>query len=199
MTIINVRLGINEVAHAAAVQGEPLPCQALTQTLITGFERPDGSRYDALPDVIVYCQAVNQDRGSLSVALDGPPVLILEVASESTYASDLDLVRGKAFSYARAGVKEYLVLDPTGIFLAEFGRGWRLLNGVYQPWRQDAQGRWQSQEFPLAFAVDNWLASVHESQTGRRLLHEGEITAALAQKDAEVAELRRRLEERDQS
>lgn len=211
MTIMNLRLGINEAAHAEAGSDGAIPWTALCQTMITGFERPDGSRYTTLPDVFVYTRPVNQDRGSLSLVLDGPPVLIIEVASESTYASDLDLQRGKGFSYARAGVREYLVLDPTGQMLQDQGRGWQLHDGVYQPWPRDAQGRWQSRDLPLALAVDSWLASVY-LRNDRRQLREGEITAALAardaeiarkdaelvRKDAELAELRRRLEERDE-
>jgi hypothetical protein len=209
MTIMNIRLGVNEAAHAEAAPDGTLPWTAMCQTMITGFARPDGSRYTTLPDVFVYREPINQDRGSLSLLLDGSPLLIIEVASESTYESDLDLVRGKGYSYARAGVREYLVLDPTGVLLPELGRGWQLVDGMYQQWAQDPQGRWQSSELPLSFAVDNWLASVYLRQD-RLQLREGEITAALAAKDAEIArkdaelarkdaelaELRRRLEER---
>ena len=64
--------------------------------------------------------------------------MVVEVASESTYRADLDVDKGKGWSYAQARVGEYLVLDPSGQFVPELGRGWRLENGVYRPWAVDA-------------------------------------------------------------
>lgn len=200
MTIMNVRLGINEEAHAVAAPGEPPPWYALSQMMIIGFVRPDGSRYTTLPDVFVYLHAIALDRGSVVAALDGPPVLIIEVASESTYASDLDLEAGKGWTYAHAGVREYLVLDPTGLYVPDGGRGWRLEDSRYQPWRRAARGRWQSRELPLAFGVEDALATVYGG-TGEPQLHEGEVAVTvgrmreqLARQAEELAELRRRLQ-----
>src|SRR2546430_10328037 len=76
--------------------------------------RPDGSAYRTYPDVFVYPHFIAPDRGSVTLEVDGPPVLIIEVLSESTYEADVDLVRGKGYSYARAGVPEYMALDHTG-------------------------------------------------------------------------------------
>ncbi|HWE64228.1 MAG TPA: Uma2 family endonuclease [Chloroflexota bacterium] len=201
MTIMNMRWGINKIAHAAVAPGQPVPFQALSQTMIIGFSRPDGTRYTTLPDVFVYPHPIAQDRGSLTLALDGPPVLIIEVASESTYDSDLDLERGKGWTYARAGVREYLVIDPTGLYLPEQIRAWRLEAGAYQPWLPDERGYWQSRELPIAIAVEEGLAAIYSS-AGRRQPREGEIATSLdqmaeelARKDAEIAELRRRLEQ----
>ena len=89
---------------------------------------------------------MSRERGSYNLQQDGAPVLIIEVASEATVVSDLDLEHGKGWSYAHAGVRRYLVLDPTRQFIPEEGRGWRLREGVYVPWERDAAGRWQSQE-----------------------------------------------------
>jgi Uma2 family endonuclease len=99
-------------------------------------------------DVFVYPHAIDQQRMSLSVRVDGPPMLIIEVLSESTYDVDLDLVLGKGYSYAHAGVYEYLALDPTGAFVPEGGRAWRLQEGAYRPWEPDENGRWQSHPDP---------------------------------------------------
>ena len=56
---------------------------------------------------------------------------------EWTDEADIDLVRGKGYSYARAGVRENLALDPTGAFLPERGRDWRCMEGVYRLWEPD--------------------------------------------------------------
>jgi hypothetical protein len=128
-------------------------------------------------------------------------VLIIEVLSESTYEVDIDLVRGKGYSYARAGVQEYLALDPTGAFLPQRGHAWHLVDGVYRPWEPDATGRWQSAESGVAMGLEGPLATVYTPQ-GKRLLHEGEVEEELARRDetitrqaAEIEELRRQLRE----
>jgi Uma2 family endonuclease len=201
-TITNLRWGINEAAASEAAPGQPPPWQALSQTMITGLARPDGSRYTVPPDVFVYLRPMDPYRGSIPLEEDGPPALVVEVAGDATYGSDLDLRAGKGWSYAHAGVREYLVLDPTGVYLAERGRGWRLAGGVYVPWRRDERGRWRSAVIGVALAVEGDLVSVYR-RDGERQLREGEVHAALARerealarKDAEIAELRRRLEER---
>ncbi len=200
MTIINVRLGLNEIADALADPGQPAPWQALTQTVVLGFARPDGTRYKTLPDVFVYRRAIDQRRGSVAIFTDGPPALIIEVLSEATYDVDLDLERGKGYSYARAGVREYLTLDPGGEFVPEQGRGWRLENGVYRPWLPDGAGRWQSEEIAAAIGIEGVLAAVY-THDGRRQLREREIGRErrlledqVSRKDDELAELRRLVE-----
>ena len=194
MTIINLRWGMNEIAGALTSPGQPAPWQALSHTVILGFQRPDGSRYKTLPDVFVYRQAISRRRGSVSINIDGAPVLIVEVLSESTYEVDLDLERGKGFSFARAGVREYLVLDPTGEFLPELGRAWRLEEGVYRPWNPDAAGRWRSDEIAVAVGMEGGMAAVY-TLDGRRQLREGEVAHELARTNDELNELRRLVEQ----
>ena len=193
-TIINLRWGINEIAQLHTEPGQNVPWQALDQTLVTGFERRDGSRYRTMPDVFVYRHPVDQKRGSVAVGLDGPPALIIEALSESTYDIDLDLDRGKGYSYARAGVREYLTIDPTGAFAPEGIRAWRLTGNLYQPWTPGQDGLWRSQEIDVAFGLEGALATVYR-RDGRRVLREGEVERELARRDAELAELRRLLNE----
>ncbi len=200
-TIMNLRWGINEVARIPTAFGQRVPWQALSQMVVTGFARRDGSRYKTMPDIFVYHHPIDQTRGSVAVGLDGAPVLIVEVLSESTYDVDLDLERGKGYSYAHAGVREYLTLDPTGAFTPEGIRAWRLAGDVYHPWTPDVDGRWRSQEIDVAFGLEGVLATVY-TRDGRRMLHEGEVEeerararAELARRDDELAELRRLLDE----
>jgi len=180
MTIMNLRWGINEIARAHTPPGEAVPWQALSQTVVTGFARPDGSRYKTLPDVFVYRHPIDQHRGSLAVGLDGPPALIIEALSESTYDVDLDLLQGKGYSYAHAGVNEYLALDPTGAYAPEGGCAWRLENGVYQPWDRDAEGRWHSAHIDVAIGLEGARATVY-TREGVRQPHEGEVGAELVE------------------
>jgi hypothetical protein len=138
---------------------------------------------------------VDRDRGSYSTAQDGPPALVIEVASESTFRADLDLERGKAWTYQQAGVREYLVLDPTAEWVPGRGRGWRLEGAAYVPWPPE-EGRWRSRELGVSFGVEDGLVAVYRAD-GRRQLREGEVSAFRAYMEQEIAQRDRDLAERD--
>ena len=60
---------------------------------------------------------------------------------------DLDTFsyNAKPNAYARAGIPEYLVFDPTGDLIAELIKAWRIgSQGYYEPWLPAADGRWHS-------------------------------------------------------
>jgi hypothetical protein len=193
-TIANLRLGINEAARSGLPPGQPVPWQALSQIALLGCVRPDGSAYRTYPDLFVYPRPIDPARGSLTLEVDGPPSLVVEVLSEATYEADLDLVRGKGYSYARAGVPEYLALDPTGTILPEGIRAWRLVEGGYRPWSPEADGCWHSRQIAVAIGLEGVWATVY-TRDGRRLLREGEVEQERAQLRAEVERLRRLLDE----
>ncbi len=194
-TIANLRLGINEVAHLNKTSGHAAPWKATNQLPFFGCKRPDGTPYRTLADVMVFPRPIDPMRGMFTLRVDGPPVLIIEVLSESTYKADLDLERGKPFSYAQVGVREYMAIDPTGAYLPEGIRAWRLEDGLYQPWEADADGRFQSTSISVSIGLEGMIATIY-SHSGRRMLHEGEVEAELARRDAEVARLQRLLNEK---
>ncbi len=177
-TNTTLRRGLNEAARLYRAPEQPVPWKAETQLLVLGCKRPDGSAYRTLPDVFVFPRPIDPLRGSFSLKVDGPPLLIIEVLSASTYEADLDLEAGKGYSYARAGVAEYLTLDPTGELLDEGIRAWRLEEGVYRPWEADGQGRRQSDQLPVAFALEGMWARVY-TREGRRLLRKREVEEEL--------------------
>lgn len=186
VTIITMRVGTNELARVAAGPGKPAPWHALSQTILSGFRRPDGSHYTTMPDVFVYKKPMDPDRRSFSILKEGPPALIIEVASQSTHRNDLDMTRGKGWSYAHAGVAEYLLLDPLGLYLPAPVMAWRLVDGAYQPWEAGPDGIWWSEQIPVGFGVFDQVADVYSARYGRQL-HEGEITLELAARDEELA------------
>jgi hypothetical protein len=193
-TIRNLCSGLNEAASVGLALGRPLPWTALSQMALLGCQRPDGSYYRTYPDVFVYLVQVDVQRGSLNIGIDGPPALIIEVLSESTFEVDIDHARGKGYSYARAGVPEYIALDPTGQYVAGVA-AWRLAGDRYHAWEPGADGRWHSEQLPVAIALDGGQAAVYLAG-GRRMLTEGEVERALARRDAEIDRLRRLLEDR---
>jgi hypothetical protein len=201
-TITNLRWGLNEAARVGLPPGRPVPWQALSQIALLGGVRPDGSAYRTYPDVLVSPRPVDPARASLTLEVDGPPALVIEVLSEATYEADLDLAAGKGYSYARAGVAEYLALDPTGRFLPEGIRAWRLVDGVYRPWAPATDGRWHSATIAAALGLEGTRATVY-ARDGRRILREGEVEderarlrGELARREAEVERLRRLLADR---
>lgn len=189
-TITNLRWGINEVARGGLSAGQAVPWQALSQIALLGCVRPAGSAYRTYPDVCVFPRPIDPARASVTLNVDGPPVLIVEVLSEATYESDLDVVSGKGYSYARAGVQEYLVVDPTGRFLPEGMQAWRLVDSVYRPSAPEASGRWHSATIGVAIGLEGIWATVY-TRDGRRILREGEV-------EQELARLRQLLVERRQ-
>jgi hypothetical protein len=134
----------------------------------------------------VFRRAIDRLRGSFSLEVDGPPSLIVEVLSESTYRSDLNLERGKAYSYRDAGAPEYLVIDPTFALLPAGILGWQLVDGRYLPWEPAADGRLYSKQLPLAFALEGALARVYRSD-GNAMPREDEMWDVLAEKDEALA------------
>jgi Uma2 family endonuclease len=63
------------------------------------------------PDAVVVREA---NRGVIAERrLVGPPDLVIEIASPSTAAYDRDADSGKRAAYARMGVPEYWILDPS--------------------------------------------------------------------------------------
>jgi hypothetical protein len=194
--IRNLVLGINGAARVSRESEQPAPWRALTQELLLGCRRPEGSYYRVYPDVFVYRQAIDPLRGSHSIEVDGPPALIIEVLSDTTFEGDIDLVRGKGYSYARAGVGEYLVLDPAGQYLREGIRAWRLVEDAYRPWEVAADGRYHSQSMPMAFTLAGMMPQVYLAD-GRRMHLEDEVEEAITHRDAEIGRRDAEIDRRD--
>ena len=196
-TITNLRIGLNECARIGVPEDQPAPWHASSQVLLLGCRRPDGSYYRTYPDVNVYQKPFEAGRTARTIDSDGPPALIVEVLSESTYEGDLDLTAGKPYSYSHAGVMEYVTVDPTRQFVPEGIRAWRLVDRAYIRWEANHDNRWQSEQIPVTFALEGAWAGVYSSITGQRILLEGQFMAELARRDAELAQRDAELAQRD--
>lgn len=99
-------------------------------------------------DIVVHTTLGWCDYPALSIADDGPPALIIEVASVALRPEDdprVGIADGKAVAYAACGVAEYLVFDPVGECGPQPLTAWRLgPAGTYAPWEPNADGRWVS-------------------------------------------------------
>ncbi len=142
--------------------------RVLSQVPLAGFRRPDGSPYPMLPDVFVHPHP-NPHPGSgqnLTFADVGVPLLVIEVLSETTYRWDIDEERGKAWSYADAGVLEYIIVDYERRYMGEYVRALRLVDGRWTRWLADAREQWRSATLGVSFEFDGLYLRVRD-EAGR--------------------------------
>ena len=138
------------------------------------------------------------DRGSFDVVKEGArPCLVIEVVSSLDAEVRRNDYEKKLEIYRRAGLPEYLILDPPtattkGLLLLI---GYRLgADGRYRRIEPDGNGRLFSQTTGLLFGVeeDRKTLLILNAETGERLSHPAEERARAA--EAEVARLRAELE-----
>ena len=96
--------------------------------LLMYYEEGNGKACVA-PDVFVVFGVEDRKRMRYLVWEEGKaPDFVLEVASKSTWREDLG---PKREIYARLGVKEYWMYDPTGVYFRPVLQGLRLAGGAY--------------------------------------------------------------------
>lgn len=120
--------------------------------------------YQPSPDILVHPTLSSGSRDSLYINADGPPVLVIEVASPSTAVErDINLIsrEGKPGVYAAIGVREYLVFDPTDDILGSPIWARRIGPGGFVPWEPDGFGRWFSSTLGIAFEPQGTLLRVY--------------------------------------
>ena len=94
------------------------------------FHNPANLSEKVSPDILVAFGVERRRRRSYRTWEEGKaPDFVLEVLSPSTWKRDL----AKRKTYARLGVEEYFVFDPTGDFIQPMLQGYRLDWGRYRP------------------------------------------------------------------
>lgn len=130
------------------------------QVALIGLQHVNGTDYDPRPDVMVLPRPL--PRGSMAsvrLAAIGAPLLIAEMASDSTKGNDQG---EKRLAYAAIGVAEYLVFDPGGEILSAPLHAWRLQGDAYAPWEPDSDGWWRSAALDVAFRIAQPLLNVRD-------------------------------------
>lgn len=118
------------------------------------------------------------------------PDVVFEITSNRTRREDLGL---KKELYARLGVQEYFLYDPTADYLQPPLQGFWLGDGGYRQPSPGADGGLLSQELSLRLVLDeSGILQFYDLSTGQRLLT-AEERAEMA--EAEVARLRAELEQ----
>lgn len=158
--------------------------------------RPGNTRpYKPSPDMLVHPTLTNASRTSVVLETDGPPALVIEVASPSTaLRNDVNLVEstGKPAVYQRIGVAEYLVFDPTGDILEEQVWARRAGPRGFSPWEPNADGRWASTALGISFQPQGVLLRVYD-QDGVLVPIVTELAALLADRERRLAALEEEL------
>jgi hypothetical protein len=95
------------------------------------------------------------------------------------------------------GISEYYLYDPSGDYLEPGLQGHRLTTTGYTPIAPDADGRLVSNELGLALRLEQGELVLYDTQSGERLLTEGESErAAREAAEAELQRLRENLRRR---
>jgi len=154
---------------------------------------PDGSVWRPSPDIMVHPNAGPAPRKEMVARDDGPPALVIEVASESTWRNDVNALHGKAAGYLALGVRDYLVFDPTGAYLGVPCRGWQRSGAGAHDWKPAPDGRYHSRSLGVSFRAEGVFLRVYD-RDGRPIASREERLQEIATLRAELAQLRQQNE-----
>lgn len=151
-------------------------------------------RKSVAPDNFVVKDCEPGQRRTFKIWEEGrTPSSIFEITSLSTRRED---ERTKPAIYARIGVKELFLFDPTGEYLDPPLQGFRFVNGQKLPMVPDATGALESLELGLRLRVEDGELVMYDAATGERLLtDEEEADSRAASAEEEVRRLRARLDQ----
>jgi Uma2 family endonuclease len=119
------------------------------------------------------------------------PQVVIETTSRSISAKD---THEKPAIYAKLGVHEYFMHDPTGEYLEPPLQGYRLQNGEYAPIEADSQGGLFSKELGLVLRITDDDLNLFDPSTNERLLTHAETAVVEAEARQREAEARQRAE-----
>ena len=150
------------------------------------YYEPGNLSMTVSPDILVAFGVERRKRRSYRTWEEGKaPDFVLEVLSPSTWQRDLD----KRKTYARLGVREYFVFDPTGEHIEPALQGYRLDWGRYEP---------MAGLGPLAvrsrvLGLDLWVDSerdlrMRDAETGENLRSAEESEAKWREAQAQLEE-----------
>jgi Uma2 family endonuclease len=163
------------------------------QTYVSGdlllyYERGNPKKF-VVPDCFVVKDLEPGDRRVYKLWVERKtPDAILEVTSRKTKKKDT--VTNPPL-YARLGVKEYFLFDPTRDYLEPPLQGYRLAGAEYEPLVADAQESLVSEQLALRLQAEQTHLVFYRLDTGERLLTAEEACQAAEQARRAEAEARR--------
>ena len=174
------------------------------------YYRMNDNETRVAPDVFVAFGSDKALRSSWIVWREGKaPDIVMELASGSTWRRDM---REKRDIYAEMGVTEYWRFDPTSNYFIPPLIGERLGDGVYHPLETITHGDGMVQGHSAVLGLDicalpdgnmrfydpvseQWLRTLHESETARQAAEDAlrEEAAARQSAEDELRQLREQL------
>jgi Uma2 family endonuclease len=143
------------------------------------------------PDVFVVKECEQKLRRVFKIWEEGKrPCLALEVTSKKTRRQDLG---PKKELYAQLGIAEYLLYDPLGEWLEPALQGFRLADGIYEPWQPDETGGFVSEQLGITFRLDGTELMLFITATGERLRRDTERAEEAESRQNDVAWLEQQL------
>ena len=120
------------------------------------------------------------------------PNTVFEVTSASTRGED---ERQKPEIYARMGVKELFLFDPTGDYLEPPLQGYRFVRGEKRRIEPDAMGALRSKELGIKLRLEDGHLVMCDAHTGERLLTEAEAERQAKEAERQAKETERQAKE----
>jgi len=155
--------------------------------LLLYYEQGNPKKF-VVPDVFVVKDLEPKKRRIYKLWIERKaPDVVLEVTSRKTKKKD---TVAKPTLYARLGVKEYFLFDPTQEYLDPPLQGHRLVGEDYEQIVPDAQGAIVSDELGLRLQAERGQLMFYRLDTGQRLLTAGEACQVAEQKWRAEAEAR---------
>lgn len=159
--------------------------------LLVYYEEGEPSRF-VVPDEFVVLDCEPGDRRVFKIWEEGKsPNVVIEVTSRSTKNEDTS---HKPDLYARIGVQELFLYDPTSEYMTTPLQGFRLRDGKYDMIAPDETGRLECRELGLRLGLEDGRLVLFDSQTGEKIQTQSEAAEArAAAAEAEVRRLREQL------
>ena len=148
-------------------------------------------RLRVAPDVMVIFGVEPGGRDRFKTWEEGAsPAVVFEMTSAGTRTKD---EAEKYELYEKLGVLEYWQFDPKGEWISDYLRGYRLIDGRYQPITDSI-----SQVLQLTLAVEDKLIAFYVQSTGEKLLIPDEMSARLARAEQEAEQAQKKSEKAQQ-
>ncbi len=142
-----------------------------------------------VPDVFVVKDSDPGMRRTFRIWDEGRvPNVVFEVTSRATRAND-EVTKPK--TYARIGIRELFLYDPTGDYLKTRLQGYRLDNGDYARIEPNASGDLDCEELDLHISLNGVDLAIHDRTTGLILPTAAEAHRADAEAERATAEAER--------
>jgi Uma2 family endonuclease len=120
------------------------------------------------------------------------PNTVFEVTSNSTRRED---EHDKPEIYARMGVKELFLFDPTGDYLDPPLQGYRFVRGQRRRIEPDETGALTSKELGIRLRLEDGCLVMYDVHTGERLLTEAEAERQAKEAERQAREAERQAKE----